>query len=69
MSIAYEPTPQPAPASGDGLRPAPDPTDDDDGIHIAFVTRVDRPFGPLLLVVVSWFEGDQWIERTYELTD
>lgn len=69
MSIVHDATPPPTPASGEGLRPAPDPTDADDGIHIAYVTRVDRPFGPLLLVVVSWFELGEWMERTYELKD
>ena len=69
MLNASDVTPRPVPVPEEGLRPAPDPTDDDDGIHIAYVTRVDRPFGPLLLVLVSWFEGSEWIERTYELKD
>ena len=43
--------------------------DGDDGIHIASVTRVDRPDGPVLHVVVSWIEGDRWVERTVELPD
>ncbi|MBK8597468.1 MAG: hypothetical protein IPP07_05950 [Holophagales bacterium] len=68
-SVHIDPTPQPASASSDEEHPAPDPTDEDDGIHVAYVTRVDRPFGPLLLVVVSWFELGEWVERTYELSD
>lgn len=43
--------------------------DGDDGIHIASVTRVDHPDGPVLHVVVSWFEGGRWVERTGELPD
>lgn len=43
--------------------------DGDDAIHIASVTRVDRPDGPVLRVVVSWFEGARWVERTVELPD
>lgn len=70
MSTAHDdPTLLPGTAFDEEPRAAPDPADPDDGIHIAFVTRVDRPFGPLLLVVVSWFELGHWVERTYELTD
>lgn len=69
MSIVHDATPPPTPVPPERPRPAPDPTDADDGIHIAYVTREDRPFGPLLLVVVSWFELGEWVERTYELKD
>lgn|GEM_PF-5739880 len=43
--------------------------DGDDGIHIASVTRVDGPEGPILRVVVSWFEESRRVERTFELPD
>lgn len=48
---------------------APGAADDDDGIHIASVTRVDRPDGPVLHVVVSWNEGGRWVKRKVELPD
>ena len=43
--------------------------DGDDGIHIASVTRVDHPDGPVLHVVVSWIEEGRWVERAVELLD
>lgn len=68
MPIPEDP-PTPCPAAPKGPDAGPVPTDDDDGIHISRVTRIDRPFGPLLLVVVSWVENNAWVERTYELSD
>lgn len=59
-------------ASDYPIRPLPlgvEAYDADDGIHIASVTRVDRPDGPVLRAVVSWFEDGQWVERTFELPD
>ena len=46
-----------------------DATDGDDGIHIVSLTRLDGPNRGTLRVVVSWFEGGRWVERTVELPD
>ena len=46
-----------------------DAADGDDGIHIASVTGVDHPDGPVLRVVVSWIEEGRWVERAVELLD
>ena len=57
----------PAPGSGRGI--APVVPDEDDGIHVASVTRIERPSGPAIQVVVSWFEEGTWIERSVELAE
>ena len=69
MSTVSGPSRQTAPLAGDACRAALDATDGDDGIHIASVTRLDRSAGPVLRVVVSWFERGRWVERTVELPD
>jgi hypothetical protein len=60
---------QTGPLPENGHSPGPDAADGDDGIHITSVTCLDRPGGPVLRVVVSWFEGGRWVERTVELPD
>lgn len=60
---------QNSPLAGKVRTPASHPHDGDDGIHIASVTRVDGPDGPVLHVVVAWFEEGRWVERTVELPD
>ncbi len=69
MSTVSDAHPRTDPLTADRPRAAFDAADGDDGIHIASVTRIDRRDGPVLRVVVSWFEGDRWIERTVELPD
>ncbi len=67
MSIAVGPLPWLIPLSGVGARPAPPPEDADDGIHVVSATTVERPDGPVFLVVVSWFEDGRWVEREVEV--
>lgn len=55
----------PSPRGGEAF--APPPLDDDDGIHIASVTRVGPPGRPVLSVVVSWWEEGSWVERSFTL--
>jgi hypothetical protein len=55
----------PSPGVGQGL-PSFSP-DEDDGIHIASVTPVGGPEGPVLRVVVAWFEEGRRVERLVEL--
>ena len=69
MSTTHNRLPPPDTFPGKAHRAASDATDGDDGIHIASVTRLNRPDAPVLRVVVSWFEGGRWIERTVELPD
>lgn len=69
MSIAVGPLPWlvPLPGAGAGPGPAPAPEDADDGIHVVSATTVERPDGPVFLVVVSWFEDGRWMEREVEV--
>jgi hypothetical protein len=69
MSIAVGPLPWliPLPGAGAGPGPAPAPEDADDGIHVVSATTVERPDGPVFLVVVSWFEDGRWVEREVEV--
>jgi hypothetical protein len=69
MSIGVGPLPWliPLPGAGPGL--APHPEDADDGIHVVSATTVERPDGPVLLVVVSWFEEGRWVEREVEVAE
>lgn len=69
MSTASASSRQTVPLAGDVYRATFDVTDGDDGIHIVSLTRLDRPTGRVLRVVVSWFEGGRWVERTVELPD
>lgn len=69
MSTVPDSQRQPFPFAGDGNGPALDATDGHDGIDIASVTRLDRPDGPVLRVVVRWLEGGRWVCRTVELPD
>ena len=69
MSIVSSSSRQTVPLAGDAYRAAFDATDGDDGIHIVSSTPLDRPNGRVLRVVVSWFEGGRWVERTVELPD
>ena len=57
---------RPVPGVGESVPPMPD---EDDGIHIASVTPVERPDGRALRVVVSWFEEGAWVETTVELPE
>lgn len=47
----------------------PDPHDEDDGIHIVSVTRIDIQGESALRVVVAWFEEGERHERDVELLD
>jgi len=69
VSPVSSPSRQTVPLAGDAYRVAFAATDGDDGIHIASSTLLDRPNGRVLRVVVSWFEGGRWVERTVELPD
>ncbi len=69
MSPVSSSSPQTLPLTGNAYRVAFDAPDGDDGIHIVSFTRIDRPNGRVLRVVVSWFEGGRWVERTVELPD
>jgi len=64
MSTLFSPVPRLPPFPGGVSGGESDP---DDGIHVVSVTPVDRIDGPALLVVVSWLEGGQWVERELEL--
>jgi hypothetical protein len=54
-----------------GIRSGPDapPPDEDDGIHVACVTRVERPDGPVLRIVVGWMEDGGWVYRGVEMPE
>lgn len=65
MSIVIGPVPWLIPLPGG--RRSPDPFDEDDGIHVVSASTVERPAGPVLLVVVSWFEDGRWVEREVEV--
>lgn len=67
MSIAVGPLPGLIPLAEGGAGPAPRPEDEDDGIHVVSATAVERPDGPVFLVVVSWFEDGHWVEREVEV--
>lgn len=67
MSIAVGPLPWLIPLPRVEPGPAPRPEDEDDGIHIASATTVERPGGPVFVVVVSWFEDGRWVEREVEV--
>jgi hypothetical protein len=60
---------QDVPLAGDAYSASFDATDRDDGIHIVSIARLGRPNGRVLRVVVAWFEGGRWVQRTVELPD
>ena len=68
MASARLQPPRVDPLSGDE-RGFPQGPFDDDGIHIASVTRVEDPEGPVLQVVVQWREGGRWVMRLIEMPD
>jgi hypothetical protein len=61
--------PKSLPLHRGGEASAPTTLDDDDGIHIAFVTRAGSPEAPILRVVVSWWEEGAWVEKAVDLVD
>lgn len=67
MSITVGPLPWLIPLPEGGPGPAPQPEGEDDGIHVVSATTVERPNGPVFLVVVSWFEDGRWVEREVEV--
>lgn len=69
MTSAIARPPEDLPSQRDGEGFAPPPLDDDDGIHVASVTRLGPPGNPVLRVVVSWWEEGSWVEKTVELAD
>jgi hypothetical protein len=58
-----------SPSSGAGQGLPPFSPDADDGIHIASVTPVEGPEGPVLRVVVAWFEEGRRVERLVEMAE
>ena len=69
MSPVSSSSRQTVPLARDAYRVAFDAKDGDDGIHIVSSTVLDGSKGRVLRVVVSWFEGGRWVERTVELPD
>jgi hypothetical protein len=67
-SASVQPPPS-CPVPGAESSRAPTPPDEDDGIHVASVTRVEHPDGPVLRVVVAWIEEGRWTERSVELPE
>jgi len=59
--------PENLPSHRGGEASAPTALDDDDGIHIASVTRAGPPGDPVLRVVVSWWEEGAWVEKAVDL--
>lgn len=66
MTSAIARPPENLPSHRGGEASAPTALDDD-GIHIASVTRAGSPEAPILRVVVSWWEEGTWVEKAVEL--
>ena len=69
MSFVLPPQTQPTPPAGRRPSPGSPAFDDDDGIDIARVTRVERPGGAVLRVVVKWREDGKWVYLGVEIPE
>lgn len=69
VSLVLPPQTRPSPPAGRQPTPGPSAPDDDDGIDIACVTRVERPGGAVLHVVVKWREDGKWVYLGVEIPE